>query len=134
MENTKTILLSYVSYPVTTAVYYERALRKICNVLTIGPKLPSVMIERWQLQNMKLPNNDHDIPTSFTPDMAELYPAISRKVQPDLYLWIESVGGHYPENLDAISCPKACYLIDSHLNLAMHLEWAKQFDRVFIAQ
>lgn len=134
MKNTMTILLSYVSYPVTTAVYYERALRNICNVLTIGPKLPEVMLERWQLQNMKLQITDHDIPTSFTPDMAELFPAIQSKINPDLYLWIESVGGHFPENLAAVTCPKACYLIDSHLNLAMHLEWAKQFDLVFIAQ
>lgn len=134
MKTGKTVLLSYVSYPVTTAVYFERALRKTCDVVTIGPKLPPVLIERWQLQNMKLPINNHDIPTSLTPDMAELFPAICRDIQPDLYLWIESVGGHYPENLDAVTCPKACYLIDSHLNLAMHLEWAKQFDMVFIAQ
>ncbi len=134
MRNIKTVLLSYVSYPVTTAVYFERALRKSGSVVTIGPKLPEIMIERWNLQNMKLPITDHDIPTSFTPDMAELFPIISGKVQPDLYLWIESVGGHYPKNLDAVTCPKACYLIDSHLNLAMHLEWAKKFDMVFIAQ
>lgn len=31
-------------------------------------------------------------------------------------------------------CPKACYLIDSHLNLEAHLGWATQFDQVFIAQ
>lgn len=128
------IWLAYVAYPVTTAVYFERALRNIGHVTTIGPRLPHELIEKWQLQNMKQPVRDQDVPTGPTPDMAQLLAERDPADHPDLYLWIESVGGYYPTNLDAIACPKACYLIDSHLNLALHLEWAQQFDHVFIAQ
>lgn len=133
MKNRK-IWLAYVSYPVTTAVYLERALRKISRLTTLGPMLPEELIEQWHLQNMKAPVLPHDIATDFNPDMAEVLAATEPADHPDLYLWIESVGGHYPRNLQALSCPKACYLIDSHLNLSWHLEWARQFDHVFIAQ
>jgi hypothetical protein len=38
------IWLSYVSYPVTTAVYFERALRKDYDVTTCGPMItPGIM-------------------------------------------------------------------------------------------
>ena len=128
------IWLSYVAYPVTTAVYFERALRKTCRTTTIGPPLPADLIDRWQLQNMKLPLGEQDISTGFAPDMADILATTDSAEHPDLYLWVESVGGHAPRNLDALQCPKACYLIDSHLNLPTHLEWGKNFDMVFIAQ
>jgi hypothetical protein len=128
------IWLSYVAYPVTTAVYFERALRKMCRTTTIGPPLPEALIDRWQLRNMKLPLGEQDISTDFTPDMADILATTASAEHPDLYLWIESVGGHAPRNLAALKCPKVCYLIDSHLSLPMHLEWGKCFDMVFIAQ
>jgi glycosyltransferase involved in cell wall biosynthesis len=128
------IWLAYVSYPVTTAVYFERALRKLATVTTIGPRLPDFLINDWQLENMKLPVTDQDIVTDFTPDMATYWADAPTHAKPDLYLWIESVGGHYPQNLHAVRCPKCCYLIDNHLNLEQQLVWAQQFDYVFIAQ
>lgn len=129
------VLLAYVNYPVTTAVYFERALRRQCRVTTIGPRLPEQLIEKWQLQNMKLPLSGQDIPTDFNPDMESIMSELPAGDRPDLYLWIESVGGHFPLNLAALPCPKACYLIDSHLaNITWHLQWARQFDYVFIAQ
>ncbi|KAB0667289.1 glycosyltransferase [Oryzomonas japonica] len=128
------IWLSYVAYPVTTAVYFERALRKICRTTTVGPPLPADLIDRWQLQNMKLPLKEQDISTDFVPDMAAILGDTASAEHPDLYLWIESVPGHFPRNLAALKCPKVCYLIDSHLSLPLHLEWGKNFDMVFIAQ
>lgn len=128
------VWLAYVAYPVTTAVYFERALRKCCRTTTIGPPMPPDLIEKWQLQNMKLPLKNQDISTGPNPDMGQLISDTAASDHPDLYLWIESVGGYFPLNLDKLPCPKVCYLIDSHLNLPMHLELAKQFDIVFIAQ
>ena len=128
------VWLAYVAYPVTTAVYFERALRQLCRTTTIGPPLPHELIEKWQLQNMNLPLKEQDISTAGNPDMAKIIAETEPANLPDLYLWVESVAGYYPLNLEALPCPKACYLIDSHLNLPMHLEWAKQFDMVFIAQ
>lgn len=129
------VWLAYVSYPVTTAVYFERALRATCRVVTCGPKIGPELIEKWHLQNMKLPVLDHDLPLPLTPDMREVTAAVrDRLPTPDLYLWIESVPGYFPTHLEALSCPKACYLIDSHLNLKWHVQWARGFDHVFIAQ
>lgn len=128
------VWLAYVAYPITTAVYFERAFRQRCRTTTIGPPLPHELIVQWQLQNMKLPLKEQEISTGFTPDMAEIVKGLAPEQLPDLYLWIESVGGYSPQNLAAVSCPKICYLIDSHHNLLQHLEWAKQFDLVFIAQ
>ncbi len=45
-------------------------------------------------------------------------------------LWADTIRGTFR----LFPVPKACYLIDSHLNLSWHLEWARQFDYVFIAQ
>ena len=128
------IWLAYVAYPITTAVYFERVLRQRCLTTTIGPPLPSLLIEKWQLQNMKLPLNEQDISTDFTPDMAKIVSDIAPEFLPDLYIWIESVGGYAPQHLEAIPCPKICYLIDCHIAILPRLEWAKQFDIVFIAQ
>lgn len=128
------VWLAYVAYPVTTAAYFERALRKRCRTTTIGPPMPIELIEKWQLQNMKLPLKEQDISTCPQPDMVEIIAATAPDNLPNLYLWVESVAGHRPLHIEALPCPKVCYFIDSHLNLPMHLEWAKHFDMVFIAQ
>lgn len=128
------IWLAYVPYPVTTAVYLERALRRNCKVTTVGPQFPPELIETWHLQNLKQPFVDPDITTEFAPDMADVTAGLPSCQKPELYLWIESVGGYFPENLDALDCPKACWLIDTHLNLSWHLAWAERFDYVFVAQ
>jgi hypothetical protein len=128
------IWLAYAASPVTAAAYFERALRKLCHTTTIGPPLPQELIEKWQIRRMKLPFNEQDISTTANPDMRQILAAVPPADYPDLYLWVESIDGYYPSNLDALPCPTACYLINTHLNLSHHLEWAKQFDIVFIAQ
>lgn len=129
------IWLAYVSCPFTTAVYFERALRKVATVVTCGPKITPRIIEGWNLKNLNLPVVDLDIPLTATPDMEQVLNASKGRVpDPDLYLWIESVPGYHPSKLEKVTCPKACYFIDSHLNLEHHLRWATQFDHVFVAQ
>lgn len=128
------VWLAYVPYPVTTAVYLERLLRASGKVVTVGPQFPSELIEAWHLQNLHRPYIDPDIVTGFTPDMGRVIAQSPSEQHPDLYLWVESVGGYFPEQLDALNCPKACWLIDTHLNLSWHLKWAERFDYVFLAQ
>ncbi len=128
------IWLYYVSYPITTAVYFERALRKKYNVTTVGPQLPEELIKKWNLENMKLPILPQDIPTDFTPDIAKLFNSTPQSERPDVFIWIESVGRILPQNIKALEIPTACYFIDSHLHLNEHIELAKNFDFVFIAQ
>lgn len=126
------VLLAYVSYPATTAAYWERALRKAANVKTIGPKLPDRLLVEWKLENMKAPVVPHDISVSMDVDMAQVEPLLEG-FKPDLYLWVESVPGYFPKNLHEIKCPKACYLIDTYGSFSWHIEWAKNFDYVFLA-
>lgn len=130
----RTVWLSYVSYPATTAVYFDRALRKLCRTISVGPKLPEEYIERWSLQAIRQPIQPLDIDTSFTPDFAEILDQSLPEHRPDLFLMVESTGGFSPQNMHKLPCPKACYLIDSHLHLDNHLEIAPFFDYVFIAQ
>jgi len=126
------ILFAYVSYPATTAAYWERALRKVAKVKTIGPKLPDRLLVDWKLENMKSPVLEHDIPVPMNFDMANLEPLLEG-FSPDLYLWVESVPGYFPQNLHQVKCPKACYLIDTYGSFNWHIEWAKNFDYVFLA-
>jgi glycosyltransferase involved in cell wall biosynthesis len=128
------VWLAYVPYPVTAAVYLESALRKSAAIVTVGPPFPEKYIEEWHLQNLKQPYFTHDIVTCFNPDMESLIAQTAPEDHPDLYLWVESVGGYYPERLNSITCLKACYLIDTHLNLPLHLLWAEKFDCIFLAQ
>ena len=124
------VLLAYVSYPATTAAYLEKALRNIAQVKTIGPRLPAHLLTQWKLENLKAPISPHEIDAPMDVDMAivSLY-----GFEPDLYLWVESVPGYFPKNLDAIKCPKACYLIDTYSNHPWYIDWAKKFDYVFLA-
>jgi len=129
------IWLAYVNYPITTAVYIRRALLQAGHqVTTIGPPLPEEAITIWGLENMNLPLARLDIDTDFTPDMARIWSATPVDRRPDLYLWVESVNGYNPQNLDALTCPKAVWLIDTHYHLDTAVKTAARFDYVFIAQ
>lgn len=129
------IWLAYVNYPITTAVYVRRALQSMGHqVITIGPPLPSEAVDLWHLHNLKVPITPQDIDTSLNPDMAEILRTTPSSEWPDLYLWVESLNGYWPQNLQSLPCPKACWLIDSHVGLERHLEQASCFDYVFTAQ
>jgi GT2 family glycosyltransferase len=92
------------------------------------------VVKQWNLENMKIPILDHNIKTDSAPDMRQILAQEDPLRHPDLFLWVESVSGFFPRNLDLMKCPTACYLIDSHLNIEMHLELALHFDYVFLAQ
>lgn len=130
------VWLAYVNYPVTTAIYLKRALEQFCRVTTVGPPFPDELLDIWQLRDLPLPEPEpHHISTSFEPDMVQLLAETPTVDQPDLFLWVESVAGYFPEKLSELRCPKACFLIDSHLNnINWHLAWGKVFDFAFIAQ
>ncbi len=135
MKNNPTIWLSYVSFPITTAVYFENALRKKHNVITCGPKLPEQIVKQWQLEDIKAKSKDLDVNTNFGDwDFKTVLNSIPKNAIPDLFLWVESAAGYFPLNIKGNGFPTACYLIDSHLSLSRHLQWAKNFDYVFIAQ
>lgn len=128
------IWLAYVSCPITTATYFEKAFRKTNSVITMGPKITPEIIKLWNLGNMKAEVKEHDFLLHPDVDMRELTSDLRPDQFPEVYIWIESVPGYYPKNLDVLPCKKACYLIDTHLNFSDHIKWAKHFDYVFLAQ
>jgi hypothetical protein len=52
---------------------------------------------------------------------------------PDVYLWVDSGGPYFPEGIEALPLPTACYLVDVHLG-AWRRQAARFFDAVFVAQ
>ncbi len=133
-QGRRRILLAYVSYPATTARYLEEALRRTHDVLTLGPSISAGLITAWNLEKMGEPVRPHDLPCGPDVDVRKVVTALPGGWRPDLFLWVESVNGYAPRNVPALDCPTACYLIDSHMSLSYHLEWAKRFDHVFLAQ
>jgi spore maturation protein CgeB/SAM-dependent methyltransferase len=127
------ILMSYASHPATTGTYLEKALRKRHRVITMGPAIDEEIVEAWDLDSIRNRVKAHDIPY-FSKDLAEVLPILPAGWVPDLFLWVESGVTYELEGLGSLPCPSACYLVDTHLRLEKHLETAKDFDVVFVAQ
>lgn len=127
------LLLSYASVPHTTAVYFERAFRKLGPVVTYGPTFDRRAMGLWNIESLSGHLKDHDIVLD-QGSARELMAALPPGWVPDWCLFIET-GLLYPLSfMDSLSCPKACYLIDTHLHTERHLEMARGFDMVFLAQ
>ncbi len=130
----KNILMNFVSFPVTTAYYLERALRKEHNVITSGAMITQEVIRTWNLEALKWKVQPQDIPCNSDATVSDMLSQLPEGWQPDLYLWVETGLGGFPPDLRDHSLPKACYLIDTHIHFERHKEIAKQFDFVFLAQ
>jgi glycosyltransferase involved in cell wall biosynthesis len=129
----KKVILSYTSYPVTAAAYLDRAFRKSHRIVTVGSKLAPFIINQWNLHNLKEEAKTHDIHTSgLTVDVNEIKERLPEDA--DLFLWVETGLGRAPENLDKLKIPKAAYFIDTHIHFDAHIESARRFDIVFLAQ
>jgi hypothetical protein len=134
----KKILLSCCSYPGSVAYHLERALRKRYDVRTWGPSADGEVLERMCLRPLERQASGTDIPYDTT-DPADALAYHAPGWVPDAFLWIES-GVQFGINLSRIHCPKACYLINTHVNLpedlrvGSHLKWARHFDVIFLAQ
>ncbi len=132
--NSMNILMDYVSYPATTACYLEKALRKFCRVVTCGGTITESTLKRWDLMAIKQRVTPQDLPREPGAPLAETLEKLPPGFIPDLYLWVETGLGGPPPDLAESPLPKACYLIDSHLNFETHRQIALNFDWVFVAQ
>lgn len=130
----KNILMNFVSYPVTTAHYLERALRKEHNIVTAGAMITREVIQKWNLDALNWEILPQDIPCDAGAPLSHMLNQLTPGWQPDLYLWVETGLGGLPPDLSDHSLPKACYLIDTHIHFERHKEIARQFDFVFLAQ
>lgn len=127
------LLLSYTSIPHTTGVYLEKALRQVMSLVTYGPTADDHVFKLWDLEALTGFQKDHDIVLE-EGSSRELFRGLPCGWEPDCFLFVES-GILYPFSfMKDLSCLKACYLIDTHLHEERHLEMARPFDVVFLAQ
>ena len=54
--------------------------------------------------------------------------------EPDLFLFVEPGINFFPRGLENLRCPSACYVIDTHSNLEIRINYARFFDYIFVAQ
>ena len=126
------VWLAYTADPQTTGAYLERTFRKICRVTTLGPSVQESLLEKLNLKAPELTFGSQEVPTGLHPDMKQILDSRPKDQHPDLFIWVESMLSFRPCNLEALTCTKICYLIDSHINLENHLKWCSHFDYVFV--
>ncbi len=130
----KNILMDFVSYPATTAHYLERAFRRKHNVITCGSQINADIIKLWNLEALDREIQPQDIFRANATPLRQVMDELPDSWKPDFYLWVETGLSEIPYDLNAHDMPKVCYLIDTHIHLDRHIEIARNFDFVFIAQ
>lgn len=130
----KNILMDYVSYPATTAFYLHRGLKKFNSVVACGAMIGPELIKHWNLEALKWEIAPQDIFRANDMPLKDVIADLPQQWTPDLYLWVETGLGKVPPDLEEHTIPKACYLIDTHINLEEHKRIARRFDYVFLAQ
>lgn len=128
------VWLDYAYYPATTAHYLRRAFEKNHNLVTSGASMPQEVLKIWNLENMKAPILNQDIPRTGARDAESILARMPKGFAPDFFLWVESGLDGPPPGLELLTIPKAAYFIDTHLHLDSHINLARQFDVVFLAQ
>lgn len=144
------VLLATAGTPISTSTYYERALRRRCDVRTWGPTMDEATLTQWKvvtdqhalkaagsaeekiaLLTQLVRPADHPCPKG-TPDVTELLRALPSGWRPDLFLWIDNGPDFLPRGLEGLDCPTACLIGDSHAQLDWRLGYAKLFQHVFL--
>ena len=128
------VWMDYAYYPATTAHYIRRAFEKNHSVVTSGGSITPDILKMWNLENMKAGILPQDIPRNGLPDARSIYKNMPKGFSPEFFLWVETGLESPPAGLEQLPLPKAAYLIDTHINLEMHLQLARQFDVIFLAQ
>jgi 2-polyprenyl-3-methyl-5-hydroxy-6-metoxy-1,4-benzoquinol methylase/Tfp pilus assembly protein PilF len=130
----RNILLHYAATPITTGRYFETAARKHHRVVTAGFRCPEEVLQVWGFTRPypSYAPQQIDLPLRDTGD--EIIKNLPGDFTPDLFLWIDSGAETAPAGLDKLSCPKACFLIDTHIDPGLRLPIARLFDFTFLAQ
>ena len=126
------ILLYYASLPTTTAAFLEKAMRRICGVISYGPTVNKDMLGKLDLLSIEKRVKNHQI-TFLNGDMERVLERLPVGWKPDVFLYVDTGLFYTLKNLEVLNCLKAIYLIDSHLAFDLHLELAKDYDIVFTA-
>jgi len=126
------LLMMYAAIPHTTGTYLERAFREVASVRTCGPTISPAVLTEWNLEMIAPRVRPHDLETR-EGSTEEILHGMGG-FHPDWLLFVETGIWFEMPILDDAPFPKACYLIDTHLFPSDHLEIARRFDVVFLAQ
>jgi 2-polyprenyl-3-methyl-5-hydroxy-6-metoxy-1,4-benzoquinol methylase/Tfp pilus assembly protein PilF len=128
------MLMEYIASPATTGRYMERALRKTQNLVTAGLRMPESILRGWGYDDPLPAYAPHKIDTPLNVSYAEILGAMEPGFEPQLFLWVDSGKKVLAEDVDLLTMPRICYLIDTHIDLQTRINVARQFDFVFMAQ
>src|SRR5262245_15249649 len=144
------IVLATAWTPISTSMYYERALRAGHQVLTWGPSMDQETLGQWRAATeqhaLKAPGTADekirmlrgltrpaDVPAVVGQlSVGELIDRLPRGFRPDLFVWIDGGPGFLPTELERLDCPTVCLVGDSHTQLDWRLAYARRFSHVFL--
>jgi len=143
------VLMTFYSTPYSTWMYYEHNFRKEHQVVTIGTtigqeefdffktSLPANMafynetiVNRYLNQIFRLATPCDIVTGKKRLDLDKYYERIP--FEPDLFIWTDSYHNVLPIHLEKIKCPKVALIGDSHFGLDWRVEYAKNYDYVFV--
>jgi 2-polyprenyl-3-methyl-5-hydroxy-6-metoxy-1,4-benzoquinol methylase/thioredoxin-like negative regulator of GroEL len=127
------VLLHYVKQPLTTGQYMEEALRKYCDVLTAGFRVPEAVLEMWGFEHPP-PYGHQEVDLPYPCLYRHMLGLLPSAFETDLYLYIDSGPKEIEPDIGLLSVPKVIYLIDTHVSPDLRLAMARHFDCVFMAQ
>jgi len=145
------IVLASAWTPISTSVYYERALRAAGHeVLTWGPHMDEATLARWReateahalkpagsaeekIRLLRALTRPADLTAAAgQPSVRELLERLPRGWRPDLFVWIDGGASFLPLELERLDCPTACLLFDTHSQLEWRRDYARLFGHVFV--
>ncbi|MBI5741870.1 MAG: glycosyltransferase [Nitrospirae bacterium] len=145
------VLMASISSPISSPFYYEKALRKMCNVVTFGPWRDSSFwsdftrslkthyyyregsIEHWMDICTRLTRPCDIVTQQGAVDIRDILRQLPSDFRPDLFLWIDQNVNNVPVNLEYLDCPRVALFGDTHLgDINSRLQYAVNYDYVFV--
>ena len=144
------ILLAISSNAISTSAYFERAFRQDCDVVTVGPVIDRATLGQWKQVTdqhaLKPPGSGDqkmdliarvsrpcDIPwPKGQASIPEILAALPAGWTPDLLVWIDNYFEMMPTGFEHLPCPSACLIGDTHTQMDWRIEYARNFDHVFV--
>lgn len=128
------VMAQYCASPFSTARYFEQALRQDQELITVGSQIPNELINEWGFVGKPPPVRRQDFPLGVKQPIADAMRALPQNFSPLCYLWIDSGVDDLPPDLESLSLPKICYLIDTHCAFDTRAAIARRFQFTFLAQ
>lgn len=128
------LLLHYMASPITTGRYFEQALRKRHDVVTVGRRCPETTLMRWGYPEDVPHYAPQNIDVGINASYQDILQALPEGFIPQVYLWVDSGPKQIAPDIQQLRAAKACYLSDTDRPAEITIKLARHFDFVFVAQ